>query len=103
MTDPDTISEIRAQAIRDVLRLFTYRARNPDAIGRKVILLNFIANPSKQPYETQREVAKFLGVSESRVSTALFLLTESWMDLQEVKSTDLPDTIGEDEISNLDY
>lgn len=61
--------KIRAEAIKGVVALLTKNARDPERIGRRVLVLEWLLqDEEKIKSDSQKLLAQSLGVTEGRVS-----------------------------------
>jgi hypothetical protein len=64
--------KIRSNAVADLMALLTKHAREPETIGRRVLLAAWLLQNEKEVKpETQKSLAEKWGVSEARVSQAI--------------------------------
>lgn len=67
---------IRHETIRALIAFLARAAKSPRRVGLRVLLLNFVlSEPETRP--KQKQLAKQLGLSRSRTSTAIAGLTSS--------------------------
>jgi predicted XRE-type DNA-binding protein len=88
----------RDDAIRLIVEALTYRARDPNQIGIRAVLLDYALRSPEDRDISQRELAEQLGIGESSVSERLEAAAKILESVRDPKfqSTESKSDLGSD-------